>query len=65
MSGWRLSAGDLDSPHCLGEVEGKILVDTAFVLDELTCPSQVKCRIVQQVLQMLLMLPLVRTQQLN
>ena len=39
MSGWRLSAGDLHCPHCLGEVERRILVDTAFVLGELTCPS--------------------------
>ena len=39
MSGWRLSAGDLDSPHCLGEVEWRRLVDATFVLGELTCPS--------------------------
>ena len=39
MSGWRLSAGDLDSLHCLGEVEWRRLVDTTFVLGELTCPS--------------------------
>ena len=37
MSGWRLSAGDLDSPHCLGEVEWRRLMDTTFVLGELTC----------------------------
>ena len=39
MSGWRLSAGDPDSPHCLGEVEWRRLVDTTFVLGELTRPS--------------------------
>ena len=39
MSGWRLSAGDPDSPHCLGEVESRRLVDATFVLGELTCPS--------------------------
>ena len=35
MSVWRLSAGDLDSPHCLGEVEWRRLVDTTLVLCEL------------------------------
>ena len=39
MSAFRLSAVDLGSPHCLGEVERRILVDTAFVLGELTCLS--------------------------
>ena len=39
MSGWRLSAGDLDSLDCLGEVEWRRFVDTTFVLGELTCPS--------------------------
>ena len=39
MSGWQLSAGDLDSPHCPGEVEWKRLVDATFVLGELTCLS--------------------------
>ena len=39
MSGWRLSAGDLDSPHCLGEEEWRRLVETTFVLGELTYPS--------------------------
>ena len=39
MFGWRLSTGDLNSPHCLGEVERRILVHTSFVLGELTCPS--------------------------
>ena len=38
MSGWRLSAGDLYSTHCLGEVEWRRLVDTTFVLGELTSP---------------------------
>ena len=39
MSGWRLSAGDLDSPRYLGEVERRRLVDTTFVLGELSFPS--------------------------
>ena len=42
MSGWRLSAGDLDSTHCLGEEEWRRLVDTTFVLGELTCPSNLQ-----------------------
>ena len=36
MSGWRLSADDLDSPHCLGEVELRRLLDATFVVGELT-----------------------------
>ena len=38
MSGWRLSAGELDSLLCLGEVERKRLFDTPFFLGELTLP---------------------------
>ena len=38
MSGWRLSAGELDSLLCLGKVEWKRLVDAPFFLSELILP---------------------------